>query len=84
MKITIKEKDGILLYKVGRKIICFVSGICYAIGCPSSACAAIYTCENEEDAREEALKVCQRRVLSCVKKTNPMEYEALKILYDID
>lgn len=77
MKITIKEKDGITLYKVGRKIVCFSYGLCFAIGTPSNTSAAIITCESEEEAKKSCIRICKRQLLS--RKGN----DPLKV-YDID
>ena len=57
MKITIKEKDGITLYKVGRKIVCFSYGLCFAIGTPSNTSAAIITCESEEEEKKSCIRI---------------------------
>lgn len=83
MKITTTEKDGFLLYKVDRKIRCFVYGITFCIGKPSEKSVGIITCESVEDAKQRALEFCQRIILADVKHNQPEKYDYYRAIYGI-
>lgn len=60
MKITTKEKDGMLLYMAGRKIVCFCCGVYFGDGRPSSIYTPLYACESEEEAKKRAEEACEQ------------------------
>ena len=58
-KISYKEKDGITVYRVDRKIVCFRTGKTYCIGKPSDSITIGAEVISEEKAHERCMKMCQ-------------------------
>ena len=58
-KISYKEKDGITVYRVDRKIVCFRTGKTYCIGKPSDRITIGAEVISEEKAHECCMKMCQ-------------------------
>ena len=58
-KISYKEKNGITIYRVGRKIMCFREGKTYEIGKPSDRVTFGSEVSSEEIAHERCMELCQ-------------------------
>ena len=58
-KISYKEKDGITVYRVDRKIVCFRTGKTYCIGKPSDSITIGAEVISEEKAHERCMEMCQ-------------------------
>lgn len=58
-KISYKEKDGITVYRVDRKIVCFRTGKTYCIGKPSDRNTLGAEVISEEKAHERCMEICQ-------------------------
>ena len=58
-KISYKEKDGMIVYRVDRKIVCFRTGKTYCIGKPSDRITIGAEVISEEKAHERCMKMCQ-------------------------
>ena len=58
-KISYKEKNGLTVYRVDRKIVCFREGKTYCIGKPSDRTTFGAEVISEEKAHEHCMKICQ-------------------------
>lgn len=58
-KISYKEKDGMTVYRVDRKIVCFRTGKTYCIGKPSDLTTFGAEVISEEKAHERCMEICQ-------------------------
>ena len=58
-KISYKEKDGMTVYRVDRKIVCFRTGKTYFIGKPSDRTTLGAAAISEEKAHEFCMEMCQ-------------------------
>lgn len=58
-KISYKGKDGITVYRVDRKIVCFRTGKTYCIGKPSDRTTFGAEVISEEKAHERCMEMCQ-------------------------
>ena len=58
-KISYKGKDGITVYRVDRKIVCFRTGKIYCIGKPSDRTTFGAEVISEEKAHERCMEMCQ-------------------------
>lgn len=79
-KISYKEKDGITVYRVDRKIVCFRTGRIYCIGKPSDLTTFGAEVISEEKAHERCMELCQNRVDAIMQYHNPVAYHAHKII----
>ena len=78
-KISYKEKDGMTVYRVDRKIVCFREGkICF-IGKPSYR-TTLGAAISEEKAHERCMEMCQDYIWAVMKYSNPVAYHAHKII----
>ena len=79
-KISYKEKDGITVYRVDRKIVCFRSGKTYFIGKPSDRTTFGAEVISEEKAHERCMEMCQNLICAAMQYSNPVAYHAHKII----
>ena len=79
-KISYKEKDGITVYRVGRKIVCFREGRKYYIGKPSDPTIFGAEAISEEKAHERCMEMCQDLIGAVMQYSNPVAYRAHKII----
>ena len=80
MKISYKEKDGMTVYRVDRKIVCFRTGKTYCIGKPSDRTTFDTEAVSEEKAHEHCIVLCQDYVDAIMRYNNPVAYHAHKII----
>ena len=79
-KISYKEKNGITVYRVDRKIVCFREGkICF-IGKPSDRTTLGAAAISEEKAHERCMEMCQDLIWAVMQYSNPFAYHAHKII----
>lgn len=57
-KINISQRDGNVIYKLGRKIICYRHNCTYCIGKPSDMVVMGEIVESEEIAHERCIEIC--------------------------
>ena len=79
-KISYKEKDGITVYRVDRKIVCFREGRTYFIGKPSDRTTLSAEAISEEKAHERCMEMCQDLIGAVMQYSNPVAYRAHKII----
>ena len=79
-KISYKEKNGITVYRVGRKIVCFREGKTYFIGKPSDRTTLGAAAISEEKAHERCMEMCQDLIGAVMQYSNPVAYRAHKII----
>lgn len=75
-----QQKGSDVVYKIGRKIICYRHGYTYCIGKPSDATVASFTTLSENIAHERCMEICERRILAETKYNNPVAYHAHQVL----
>lgn len=73
-KISYKEKDGMTVYRVDRKIVCFRTGKTYCIGKPSDRTTFGSEVISEEKAHERCMKICQDLVDAIMQFHNPLAH----------
>ena len=79
-KISYKEKDGMTVYRVDRKIVCFRTGKTYCIGKPSDSITIGAEVISEEKAHERCMKICKDLIGVVMQHSNPVAYRAHKII----
>lgn len=79
-KISYKEKDGMTVYRVDRKIVCFRTGKTYFVGKPSDRTTFGAEAISEEKAHERCMEMCQDLIGAVMQYSNPMAYRAHKII----
>ena len=79
-KISYKEKDGMTVYRVDRKIVCFRTGKTYFIGKPSDRTTLGAAAISEEKAHERCMGMCQDLIGAVMQYSNPVAYRAHKII----
>ena len=79
-KISYKEKDGMTVYRVDRKIVCFRTGKTYFIGKPSDRTTFGAEVVSEEKAHERCMEMCQDFIGAVMQYSNPVAYHAHKII----
>lgn len=79
-KISYKEKDGMTVYRVDRKIVCFRTGKTYFIGKPSDRTTFGAEVISEEKAHERCMEMCQDLIWATMQYSNPVTYHAHKII----
>ena len=79
-KISYKEKNGITVYRVDRKIVCFREGKTCFIGKPSDRSTLGVAAISEEKAHERCMEMCQDLIWAVMKYSNPVAYRAHKII----
>lgn len=79
-KISYKEKDGITVYRVDRKIVCFRTGKTFFIGKPSDRTTFGAEVISEEKAHERCMEMCQDLIGAAMQYSNPVAYRAHKII----
>lgn len=79
-KINYKEKDGMTVYRVDRKIVCFRTGKTYFIGKPSDRTTFGAEVISEEKAHERCMEMCQDLIGAAIQYSNPVAYRAHKII----
>ena len=79
-KISYKEKDGMTVYRVDRKIVCFRTGKTYFIGKPSDRTTLGAEVISEEKAHERCMEMCQDLIGVVMQYSNPVAYHAHKII----
>ena len=79
-KISYKEKNGITVYRVGRKIKCFREGRKCYIGRPSDHTIFGAAVISEEKAHERCIEMCQDLIGAAMQYSNPVAYHAHKII----
>lgn len=73
-KISYKEKDGMTVYRVDRKILCFRTGKTYCIGKPSDRTTFGAEVISEEKAHERCMEICQDLVDAIMQFHNPLAH----------
>ena len=79
-KISYKEKNGVTVYRVDRKIVCFREGKTYFIGKPSDRTTLGAAVISEEKAHERCMEMCQDLIWAVMQYSNPVAYHAHKII----
>ena len=79
-KISYKEKGGMTVYRVDRKIVCFRTGKTYFIGKPSDRTTLGAEVISEEKAHERCMEMCQDLIGVVMQYSNPVAYHAHKII----
>lgn len=79
-KISYKERNGITVYRVDRKIVCFRKGRTYFIGKPSDRTTLGAEVISEEKAHERCMEMCQDFIWAVMRYSNPVAYRAHKII----
>ena len=79
-KISYKEKNGMTVYRVDRKIVCFRTGKTYFIGKPSDRTTLGAAAISEEKAHERCMEMCQDLIGVVMQYSNPVAYHAHKII----
>lgn len=79
-KIITQQKGDCVVYKIGRRIVCFRRGYKYSIGKPSSACVLTFETLSENIAHERCVEICERQILATMQYENPVAYHAHKVL----
>ena len=79
-KISYKEKNGMTVYRVDRKVICFREGRTYFVGKPSDRTTLGAAAISEEKAHERCMEMCQDHIWAVMKYSNPVAYHAHKII----
>ena len=79
-KISYKEKDGMTVYRVDRKIVCFRTGKTYFVGKPSDRTTFGAEVISEEKAHESCMEMCQDLIDAAMQYSNPVAYHAHKII----
>ena len=79
-KISYKEKNGMTVYRVDRKIVCFREGRTCFIGKPSDRTTLGAAAISEEKAHERCMEMCQDLIWAVMKYSNPVAYHAHKII----
>ena len=79
-KISYKEKNGMTVYRVDRKIVCFREGRTCFIGKPSDRSTLGAAAVSEEKAHERCMEMCQDLIWAVMKYSNPVAYHAHKII----
>ena len=79
-KISYKEKNGMTVYRVDRKIVCFREGKTCFIGKPSDRTTLGSAAISEEKAHERCMEMCQDFIWAVMKTSNPVAYHAHKII----
>ena len=79
-KISYKEKDGMTVYRVDSKIVCFRTGKTYFIGRPSDRTTLGAAVISEEKAHERCMEMCQDLIGVVMQYSNPVAYHAHKII----
>ena len=79
-KISYKEKNGMTVYRVDRKIVCFRTGKTYFIGKPSDRTTLGTAVISEEKAHERCMEMCQDLIGDVMQYSNPVAYHAHKII----
>lgn len=79
-KISYKEKDGMTVYRVDRKIVCFRTGKTYFIGKPSDRTTLGAAVISEEKAHERCMEMCQDLIGVVMQYSNPVAYHAHQII----
>ena len=79
-KISYKEKNGMTVYRVDRKIVCFREGRTCFIGKPSDHTTLGAVAISEEKAHERCMEMCQDLIWAVMKYSNPVAYHAHKII----
>ena len=79
-KIRMQQKGSDVVYKIGRKIVCFRHGCTYRIGKPSDTTVLSFETLSENVAHEHCVEICERRILMEMKYSNPIAYHAHNVL----
>ena len=79
-KISYKEKGGLTVYRVDRKIVCFRTGKTYFIGKPSDRTTLGAEVISEEKAHERCMEMCQDLIGAVMQYSNPVAYHSHKII----
>ena len=79
-KISYKEKGGMTVYRVDRKIVCFRTGKTYFIGKPPDRTTLGAEVISEEKAHERCMEMCQDLIGAVMQYSNPVAYHAHQII----
>ena len=79
-KISYKEKGGMTVYRVDRKIVCFRTGKTYFIGKPSDRTTLGAAVISDEKAHERCMGMCQDLIGAVMQYSNSVAYHAHKII----
>lgn len=79
-KISYKEKNGLTVYRVDRRIVCFREGRTCFIGKPSDRTTLGAAAISEEKAHERCMEMCQDLIWAVMQYSNPVAYHAHKII----
>lgn len=78
--ITISERGNKVIYRLGRRIVCYRVGYRVYFGKPSDVTHNTFDALSENIAHEYCLKVCERKKWKRVKYSNPVAYNAHRVL----
>lgn len=78
--ITISERGNKVIYRVGRRIVCYREGYRVYRGKPSDATHATIDALSENIAHEMCVYICERRIYAEMMYQNPVAYNAHKVL----
>lgn len=79
-RISFVEKGGRTIYRLGRRIVCYRDGYRVYFGKPSDVTRNTFDALSENIAHEYCLKVCERKKWERVKCSNPVAYNAHRVL----
>lgn len=68
------------IYRIGRRIVCYVVGNFVRIGRPSDKIIDDIICGSRDDAESVAMDFCKNVILERMKYENPVKYNAIAVL----
>lgn len=78
--ITISERGNKVIYRLGRRIVCYRVGYRVYFGKPSDATHDTFGALSENIAHERCIEICERRINAEMKYQNPVAYNAHRLL----
>lgn len=78
--ITISERGNKVIYRLGRRIVCYREGYRVYIGKPSDTTHDTFDALSENIAHETCVEICERRIYAKMKYHNPVAYNAHRVL----
>jgi hypothetical protein len=78
--ITISERGNKVIYRLGRRIVCYRVGYRVYIGKPSDTTHNTFDALSENIAHEMCIETCERRIYADMMYQNPVAYNAHRAL----
>lgn len=79
-KITFVEKGSRIIYRLGRRIVCYREGYRVYFGKPSDVTHNTFDALSENIAHERCIEICESRISAEIKYSNPVAYNAHRVL----